>query len=53
MKFSAVILYIIKFIFRCGAILDLTSDDLERSMTLGDYIPFSANCYNTIFINLA
>jgi len=38
-------LYTIKFIFRCGAILDLTRDDLERSMTLDDRnIPFSAKC---------
>jgi len=54
MKFSTVILYIIKFSFRCGAILHLTCDDLERLVTF-DYenenIPFSANCNNTIFSN--
>jgi len=37
-----------------GAILDLTCDDLERSITLDDEnIPASANCNNTIFSNLA
>jgi len=34
MKFSTVILYITKFIFKCGAILDLTCDDFEKSMIL-------------------
>jgi len=50
-KFSTVILFIIKFIFRYGSILDLTCDDLERSMTLDDEnLPFSANCNNTMTI---
>jgi len=54
MEFSIVILYIIKFIFRCEAILDLTCDYLERSMNLDDEnIPFRANCNSTIFSNLA
>jgi len=34
MKFSTVILYIITFIFRCGTILDVICDDLERSAAL-------------------
>ena len=33
MKFSTVILYIVKYILRCGAILDLTYGGLERPMT--------------------
>jgi len=54
MKISTVVLYIIKFIFRCGAIFYLTRGDLERSMTLDDEnMPFSANCNNAIFSNLA
>jgi len=45
MKLSKVHLYTIKFIFRCGAIFDLTCDDLERSITLhNENIPFSAKC---------
>jgi len=31
-RFSSGIVYIMKFILRCGAILDLTCDELERSM---------------------
>jgi len=43
-----------KVYFQMGAILDLTCDDLERSITLDDEnIPASANCNNTIFSNLA
>ena len=48
------ILCILKFIFRDGAILDLTCDDLEGSTTLDDEnITFSANCNNTIFNSLS
>ena len=45
MKLSAVNPYTIKFIFRCGAILDGTRDDLESSMTSDVLnISFSAKC---------
>ena len=50
-KLSTVNLYTIEFIFICGAILDLTRNDLERSMTLDDQnILFSAKL---LFLYLA
>jgi len=48
-------IYTMKFFFRCGAILDLTCYDLERSMTLDDWIiPISVKYYNynSIFGNI-
>jgi len=54
MKFSTVNLYPMKFIFRCGAILDLTRDDLERSMTLDDEnMLFRVKYRNTMTNNLS
>jgi len=54
MKFSTVILYVIQFIFRHGAIFNLTCDDLERSTILdNENIPFNPDYNNTIFSNLA
>jgi len=45
MTFSTVNLFTIKFIFRCGAILGLTREDLDRSLHLGHRnTPFIAKC---------
>jgi len=45
MKLSIVNLYTVKLILRWGAILDLTRNELERSMTMKNHnTPLSPKC---------
>ena len=48
MKFSGVLLYNLKIIFRCGGILYLTSGEFERSITsnIGKYSFYHGIRYN-------